>query len=641
MTYQDFFKLKDTPFRLTPDLDYFFRSEGHGNALETLLFSIRSGEGFVQITGQPGVGKTILVRHLLNQLGDKVKTALILHPRLNAEELLKVILEDLGVSSRTIQNNTKEGLLRFFRDYLLETAREGCTTVVIVDEAQEIPDDTLEELRLLSNLETEKKKLLSIILVGQTELEEKLNRPSLAQLHQRITIRYRIDPFTRNETEAYIFHRLAVAGATGNIRFSKKVLNVIHKKSGGIPRRINIICERALMAASIEGVNKIGNSHLKSAIESYLGISEKFYRFRYAWPAIAFSMVILITGVMWWAFFPDLSKSLALYEKASGLFKIGSNSNIETPDQPIINKPPGQVELSKRSTNTQTKTAAATLSEPDNISDPDQTKTSPKMQTDSETKTVEETPGIENIENPPVVMMPENWHCIVIDRHLGQGQVWEGTGSSVRPAESFAAHDISLGDGIYILGKDANDQPFIFNHHDFSPRHWFRDLAEQLWEKFGHTIELPAVPVIVRSGKSIPLQTHLAETSAEISNLVNDWASAWRSADIETYIQYYGRTLMDYHPDQNVPNIISREKYFQQKGELFQKKNFIALQISTPVCIIDPAKPDSAVAVFQQRYATSHYMDEGIKMLFLRQNKQEENPKPTWIIEGRFWIPSN
>ena len=107
MTYQDFFKLKDTPFRLTPDLDYFFQSEGHGNALETLLYSIRNGEGFVQITGRPGVGKTMLVRHLLNQLGDKVKTALILHPRLNAEDLLKVILEDLGISSQIIQNSRK------------------------------------------------------------------------------------------------------------------------------------------------------------------------------------------------------------------------------------------------------------------------------------------------------------------------------------------------------------------------------------------------------------------------------------------------------------------------------------------------------------------------------------------------------
>lgn len=637
MTYQDFFKLKDTPFRLTPDVDYFFQSEGHGNALQTLLYSIRSGEGFVQITGRPGVGKTMLVRFLLNQLGEKVQTALILHPRLDPDDLLKVILEDLGVSSQTIQNNSKEGLLRFFRQQLLETARQGCNTVIIVDEAQEIPDDTLEELRLLSNLETEKSKLLSIILVGQTELEDKLNHQSLKQLFQRITIRYRIEPFSRNETEAYIFHRLAIAGATGNIRFSKKVLDAIHKKSSGIPRKINIICERALMAASIEGVNKIGNKHLKMAMESYLGTSEKSNHHHYAY-LTAFFIVILIIGGILLALLQNFPKSIALNDKNSDLPRSESSLAPETPDKSAA-KASEEIIESSNTTDNQTGSAPNTSPNTEPISEPDQIPSGEPIQIENQTEVAGQASDIEKTDNPPVLMMPENWRCIVIDRHLGQIQVWEGTGSSVHLASTLPAGDIQLADGIYILGKEGEGPPFIFNHHDFSPREWYKNLAEEYWDKFCQDIEISAVPIIIRSGESKLEQTNLAKTSSEISKFIKDWASAWRSSDIERYIQYYGPTLIDYRIEQKAPIVLSREQYYKQKGQLFQKREFIALQISEAVSIVDPGNPDSAVALFFQRYASSHYMDEGLKLLFLRQIKQENDSLPSWVIEGRFWVP--
>lgn len=637
MTYQDFFKLKDTPFRLTPDLDYFFQSEGHGNALETLLYSIRSGEGFVQITGRPGVGKTMLVRFLLNQIGEKVQTALILHPRLDPDDLLKVILEDLGVSSQNIQNHSKEGLLRFFREQLLETARQGCNTVIIVDEAQEIPDDTLEELRLLSNLETEKSKLLSIILVGQTELEDKLNRRSLKQLFQRITIRYRIEPFSRNETEAYIFHRLAIAGATGNIRFSKKVLDAIHKKSSGIPRRINIICERALMAASIEGVNKIGNKHLKMAMESYLGTSEKSNQQHYAY-LTGFFIVILIIGGILLALLHNFPKSMAINEKKSDLPRSEASIASEPPDK-SASKASEQIIESSNMTDNQTASAQNTSPNTEPISEPDQIRKGDLIQTDNQTDVSEKAPDTEKTVNPPVLMMPENWRCIVIDRHLGQSQVWEGTGSSVHHALTIPIGDTLLADGIYILGKESDGPPFIFNHHDFSPRDWYKNLAEEYWDKFGQDIEISLVPIIIRSGESKSEQSNLAKTSSEISKFIKDWASAWRSSDIEMYIQYYGSTLIDYRLEQKAPIVLSREQYYKQKGQLFQKREFIALQISEPVSILDPGNPDSAVALFFQRYASSHYMDEGVKVLFLRQTEQEDDSLPSWVIEGRFWVP--
>lgn len=274
MAYEQFFGLKDAPFRLTPDPDYFFPSDVHNEALQTLLYSIRAGEGFVQISGDPGTGKTLLLRTILRQLGDEVKTALILNPTLSAQELLRVILEDLGLDPSHMEAKSKEELLRYFRDFLLSRAQQGIKTVVIVDEAQNLPNETMEELRLLSNLETEKEKLLQIILVGQLELERKLQLPELKQLNQRITIRFRLKPLNKTDTISYIYHRIRIAGGGEHIRFTHTVLDRIYKLSKGVPRLINIICERALMAAYVVGKNTIEKEQIKKALESIVGEEE-------------------------------------------------------------------------------------------------------------------------------------------------------------------------------------------------------------------------------------------------------------------------------------------------------------------------------------------------------------------------------
>jgi len=274
MDYKQFFGLKEHPFRLTPDPDFFFPSDSHREALETLLYSIRSGEGFVQITGIPGTGKTLLLRTILRELGKDVSTALILNPRLSPSELLRVILEDLGLDLSLMNNKPKEALIRYFRQFLLERADQGIKTIIIIDEAQNLPTETMEELRLLSNLETDKEKLLQIILVGQLELEEKLKRPELKQLHQRITIRYRLKYLSREDTGAYIYHRLRIAAGgngTENISFPPSVLKYIHNFSAGTPRLINIICERSLMSAFVEGKKTIEKKHAKKAVESIRG----------------------------------------------------------------------------------------------------------------------------------------------------------------------------------------------------------------------------------------------------------------------------------------------------------------------------------------------------------------------------------
>lgn len=272
MPYEEFFNLKEAPFRLTPDPDYYFPSDVHKEALETMIYSIRAGEGFVQISGEPGIGKTLLIRTLLRRLGESVNLALILNPALSPDELMRVILDDLGgINVMETAAMPKEKVLHLLRDYLLEKAHHGKKTIIIVDEAQNLPNETMEELRLLSNLETEKEKLLQIILVGQLELEEKLKGPGMKQLAQRITIRYRLTPLSKVDTAAYIRHRLEVAGGGDGLQFSQNVLSRIYKYSHGVPRRINIVCERSLMAAFVDGDKAVSKQHIESAIKSIEG----------------------------------------------------------------------------------------------------------------------------------------------------------------------------------------------------------------------------------------------------------------------------------------------------------------------------------------------------------------------------------
>lgn len=253
--YEEFFGFTEKPFSLTPDPKYLYRSESHANALELLQYSIRRREGFVVVTGDIGTGKTTLCRALLEQIDRRTFTALVLNPFLSEEDLLKLILQDFGVVSREdvkagrLNGVSKQELIDTLYDFLLGLLPLQASAVLIIDEAQNLPLQVLEQLRILSNLETDKEKLLQIILVGQLNLQTVLRSPELRQLDQRVSIRYELKPLTSEEVAEYVAHRLHVAGVRTGVSFTPKAISAVHRYSEGIPRVINLICDRSLLGA--------------------------------------------------------------------------------------------------------------------------------------------------------------------------------------------------------------------------------------------------------------------------------------------------------------------------------------------------------------------------------------------------------
>ncbi len=254
--YESYYGFTEKPFSLTPDPKYLYRSQSHASAFELLQYAIRRREGFVVVTGDIGTGKTTLCRALLEQIDRTTYTALVLNPFLSEDDLLRRVLQDFGVVAREelwgggrVAGAGKEELIELLYEFLLSLVDKGASAVLIIDEAQNLPPQVLEQIRILSNLETDKEKLLQIILVGQLNLKDVLGAPDMRQLDQRVSIRYELLPLDEETVAAYVAHRLAIAGAgSSSVTFSGKALKLIHRLTGGIPRLINLVCDRALVA---------------------------------------------------------------------------------------------------------------------------------------------------------------------------------------------------------------------------------------------------------------------------------------------------------------------------------------------------------------------------------------------------------
>lgn len=266
--YESFFGLKEPPFNVTPDPRFIYFSRHHLEALSALLYGIESRRGFIEITGEIGAGKTTLCRTLLKEIQGRAHSAFIFNPRLSEMEILQVIVEDLGVVPN---GRRRKDYFDSLNRFLLQELEKGNNAVLIIDEAQNLSPRALEQIRLLSNLETTREKLLQIVLVGQPELRALLARPELAQLRQRITVRYHLPALSLEETGKYIAHRLRVAGSEERL-FTPEAVERIYERSNGIPRLINVLADRALLGAFAKGIRIVETALVEEAQADLEGV---------------------------------------------------------------------------------------------------------------------------------------------------------------------------------------------------------------------------------------------------------------------------------------------------------------------------------------------------------------------------------
>jgi len=266
--YLEFYNLREFPFNITPDPRFLYLAPHHKEAYDHLMYGINGRKGFIELTGEVGSGKTTLCRAVLSNLGKDVETALILNPCLSETQLLRAMLNDFGLE---VRGRDRLAYIEKLNEFLLERSHEGTNVALVIDEAQDLSPQVMEQVRLLSNLETDQQKLIQIVLCGQPELKARLARPDLRQLRQRITVRYHIPPLTLEDTAMYIKHRLWVAGSDGSVVFDPSAVREIHKYSKGGPRLINAVSDNALLAGYVARARVIDARCAKQAIQQLEG----------------------------------------------------------------------------------------------------------------------------------------------------------------------------------------------------------------------------------------------------------------------------------------------------------------------------------------------------------------------------------
>lgn len=295
--YAQFFGLKETPFNLTPDSKYFFLSPQHREALNYLLYGIHERKGFIVLTGGIGTGKTTICRALLAQLDASVDTALIFNSFMSDLEILETTCREFRISGGR-RKGTIKSYIDDLNEFLLANFAAGRISVLVIDEAQNLSLGALEQIRMISNLETEREKLIQIVLIGQPELRDILASPSLKQLNERITVRYDLEPLRPGDIRQYISHRMTVAGGNGNLKFSDGAHRQIYRRSKGIPRRINAICDRALLIAYTKNKTTVERKTITSAVRDVQGVAARRITDRKWFLILAALLPLLAVGAM-------------------------------------------------------------------------------------------------------------------------------------------------------------------------------------------------------------------------------------------------------------------------------------------------------------------------------------------------------
>jgi general secretion pathway protein A len=413
--YNKFFGFTEKPFKLVPDPVFLFLSKSHEEALAHLNYAVSQGDGFVAITGEVGTGKTTLCRAFLEGLDESFEAAYIFNPKLDALQLLKSINDEFGISSGA--DNVKD-LIDTLNTFLLEKKSAGRNIILIIDEAHNLDDDVLEQIRLLSNLETTRQKLIQIILLGQPELDDMLDQPKLRQLEQRIALRYHLSPLNLQETRQYIEHRLAIASQKTGSQFSPGAISQVHKYSAGIPRLINILCDRALLIAYCAEKGDVSRATVRKAIHE-LSVkkqcrSPEFGKLKTVLSTVGVLCGVALIGLLVYSNIHNSTGSVILQTKspAAATLEKEKPSVVEaiepaaTATEPVAVAPKIEIEA--------TPAAKTTEPQPDIIPEP----VVKVVEEEINPAATEETPAAENaptVEISPLVVTVENFSQFLTD----------------------------------------------------------------------------------------------------------------------------------------------------------------------------------------------------------------------------------
>jgi general secretion pathway protein A len=386
--YTQYFGLKENPFALSPDPRYLYLSQRHQDGLAHLTYGITGGGGFVQLTGEVGTGKTLLIRALLQRLPETVDVALVLYPFLSVREFMIALCDDLRIP-RPAENSLK-ALIDTLNGFLLDNHASGRRTVLIVDEAHRLNREVLEQIRLLTNLETTKEKLLQIVLVGQPELNSLLAQPEMRQLAQRITARYSLQPLLPRDTRAYVLHRCRVAGAQAPL-FSSIALWWVHHLTGGVPRLVNLLCDRALLAAYAAGKTRVSARLVRSAAREVKPGIQKTSRQRVIAGVVSALLLVGLSGAAAWRFAPQWLPNLLPHGESSTAAATATAPPTTSAPEPVTAsaaaKPNAGNPMQPVATGLVTPTAPPAASAPDDQAQPTLEKllADPSIPTDTDT----------------------------------------------------------------------------------------------------------------------------------------------------------------------------------------------------------------------------------------------------------------
>ncbi|MEW6266020.1 MAG: AAA family ATPase [Thermodesulfobacteriota bacterium] len=606
MDYERFFDLKSTPFRQAPDPAVYFPSNSQEDALIELANALEAGSAPILLTAESGAGKTLLLKMLAQRLADDAALSLIFNPRLTPEELLLLILSQMGQAEP--EDRSLEGLRRSLLSVFQAQLRQGLKPVIAVDDAQDLPPDALAEIRNLLEMEDANGRLAWVVLASSMDMAGPMTGHGLKPLGPARLID--IQPFTQSESVLYIRHRIKAAGGGEAARFSPQVAVEIHKTSGGRPGLINALCERAMMAAFLDRKGLVAKSHLAQAIKSLSGESAFELKRRQS-PAIAF-------------FFTWRTTLVAAGAVLAILAAIWLVPRIE---KPVIPAPPAAIKKADPKTGLGKGLTARSGLSP---------RAAPAVELTRPRETAS-TPAPPEPAGPvwpsETAILPAGYYLVVLDRNTEKGQLWLGQENTPLLKAEFKWPSPPA-EGLLVLTRNGAGKPYLFTHpasNQAKPKP-----PADLPQEFMASLTTAAAPVLsLSSGRTLD-QTG-SEQLREIRSLLETWSAAWRAKDLDKFLGHYGDVLVS-HNEGRPAVTYSKAQFAAVMKQIFQRGAF-NLTMSEPTLALDPGRPDQAAAVFQQKFVSPAYQDHGTVVLFFKKAPATSGPG-AWKISAKYFAPA-